>query len=300
MRRTARVAFASAEYSWVKWTGAMVQGPPLRALTEASVPLPPWGFVPRDELAREFALKSEGRMEITSGDDGFATEAVRDQFERLAVGHAEFVEGATGAYLALADAFSSTEEVDFHEMDMTAPRLSIFLDDVRAAYAARGLVPRVAIDDAQREGYTVRAVAQHIGEEFGSVDKPGKWWGMWDGREIQHHVLAGFSPEITTSNEIRGGGPRRIVVQMLFTVTEAFDAVPHPRKGGGDDAAEEDGGGGAGSNVSTVVGCRSEDVDDAVATERQHFWEFEADSGGGHNYEAIWRVRSINGATVPR
>jgi hypothetical protein len=34
--------------------------------------------------------------------------------------------------------------------------------------------------------------------------------------------------------------------------------------------------------------------------ERRHLWEFEADSGGAHNFEAVWRVRSINCATIPR
>ena len=224
MRRRVSRGFASApkEWWWVKWKGNLVSGPPLAD----DAPLPPWGFVPHEVREEEFA-KKEGKLRLTSGVDGFPTDAVREHFDRLAVDHEEFIEGSIYAYRALAEAFASADAGggahDFAAMDMTAPRLSLFLEDVRAAYAARGLVPRLAVDDGP---YAVKAVAQYIGEEFGSVCKPGKFLGMWDGREVQHHVLAGFSPEITTSNEIRGGGPRRIVVHILFTVTEAFDAVP--------------------------------------------------------------------------
>eukprot|EP00040_Diaphanoeca_grandis_P017587 m.91982 g.91982 ORF g.91982 m.91982 type:complete len:256 (-) comp26515_c0_seq1:127-894(-) len=175
-----------------------------------------WGFVPQTQILSALSSKKAlARFRLLYKSDEISPPEVVSDFERFGVNLREFHDGAEVAYKTLAEEFSDPN-VDFRNVPLTSPRLSLFLNEVITTFEDKGhFNPQIKVD-------SVEAITQDISIEFGTIDHYNKWFGIYDREEIQHHLFSGVLPEVTMSNEITGDCPKRIVASVLFKAKEKF------------------------------------------------------------------------------
>lgn len=91
-------------------------------------------------------------------------------------------EGAAHIYEDITTLFCDPS-VDFRDVELVSPRLSLFLNDCLVAYEEAGFgTPSIELDTAQDVGGgggpAVDTVIQDLSVEFGNIDHYGKYFGV--------------------------------------------------------------------------------------------------------------------------
>mmetsp|Transcript_2219 Transcript_2219/g.5462 ORF Transcript_2219/g.5462 Transcript_2219/m.5462 type:complete len:258 (+) Transcript_2219:156-929(+) len=176
-----------------------------------------WGFVPQTKVRKVLAQRTHQiHTHFGSARQFIEGPSIREDFDRFNIDFDEFKEGAGAIYGDVTSLFCDPM-VDFRDIELVSPRLSLFLNDCLVGYEAAGYpAPSIEVDPESAP----RAITQDLSLEFGNIDHYGKYFGMWDAEEVRFHLLGGISPEISTANEFTGDGPRRLVASVIYEVRE--------------------------------------------------------------------------------
>jgi len=175
-----------------------------------------WGFVAQDKfkgILQDTTVHE--RLEMYYKIKDSHTNHMHEAFEKRHVDFDEFLGGAESAYVELKDHFLNPD-IDFRDINLTAPRLSLFLNDCVDGYIENEhLEPRLKIDNIQ-------VTVQDLTQEFGNVDHMDKVFGLYDLEEVRYHLLSGSFPELTLGREMKGDTPRRLAASVLYRTREKF------------------------------------------------------------------------------
>jgi hypothetical protein len=174
----------------------------------------------------------------------------------------EFQRGCVDAYRSVTTNFVDRRS-NLVKLGTFSYGLAHFLQDVRAAYGKYHLQPHLVVRNVTADVRAVRVEAGHVDSAQSRT-----FWGL-DKEEATHKFVTGIiGPEATLHLETNGRIPRRLAVDVAFSVEEAWALRPEAQP----EAAEE-----APQNLQFA--------------KQQHLFTFETNIG---TQDFAWQIRNIN------